>query len=68
MLSTISLDSLFLSLFNSNPAALKILSEGTDVAGTASTFLATHAILGKQLSLFFHHSSGLALESIFSLK
>ena len=40
MLSTMSLDSLFLGLLISRPAAEKIRSDGTDVEGTARTLLA----------------------------
>ena len=37
MLSTMSLDSLFLSLFISRPAAEKLRSDGMDAEGTART-------------------------------
>ena len=45
MLSTMSLDSLFLSLFISRLAAKKIRSDGTDVEGTARTRLAIIELL-----------------------
>ena len=56
MLSTMSLDSLFLSLLISRPAAEKIRSDGTDVEGTARTRLAIIEILEYFNSSFFHHS------------
>ena len=58
VLSTMSLDSLFLSLLISRPAAEKIRSDGTDVEGTARTFLAIIEILEYSNSFFFHHSKG----------
>ena len=45
MLSTMSLDSLFLSLLISRTAAEKIRSDGMDVEGTARTRLAIIEIL-----------------------
>ena len=45
MLSTMSIDSLFLSLLISRTAAEKIRSDGTDVEGTARTRLAIIEIL-----------------------
>ena len=59
MLSTMSLDSLFLSLLISRPAAKKIRSDGMDVEGTARTRLAIFEILEYFNSFFFHHSKGL---------
>ena len=56
MLSTMSLESLFLSLLISRPIAEKIRSDGTDVEGTARTRLAIIEILKYSNSLFFHHS------------
>ena len=38
--------------------ALNILSEGTDVAGTAKTRFATMAICGNLCSFCFHHFRG----------
>ena len=52
MLSTMSLDSLFLSLLISRPAAEKIRSDGMDV----ETRLAIIEILEYFNSFFFHHS------------
>ena len=53
MLSTMSLDSLFLSLLISRKAAEKIRSDGMDVEGTARTRLAIIEILG----ILIHFSS-----------
>ena len=58
MLSTMSLDSLFLSLLISRPAAEKISSDGMDVDGKARTRLAIIEILEYFNSFFFHHSKG----------
>ena len=58
MQSTMSLDSLFLSLLISRTAAEKICSDGTDVKGTARTRLAIIEMLGHFNSFFFHHSKG----------
>ena len=68
MLSTSSLDSLFRNLFRRSPAALKILSEGTDVAGTARMRLATVATWGNRCSFFRHQLRGSASGSIFSAR
>ena len=57
-LLTMSLDSLFLSLFLSRPTAEKIRADGTDVEGTARTRLAIIEILEYSQSLFFHHYKG----------
>ena len=53
MLSTMSLDSLILSLLISRPAAEKIRSDGTDVEGVARTRLAIIEILEFFNSSFF---------------
>ena len=45
MLSTMALDSLFLSLLTRRPAAEKIRSDGMDVEGKANTRLAIIEIL-----------------------
>ena len=58
MLSTMSLDSLFLSLLISRTAAEKIRSDGMDVEGTARTRLAIIEILEYFNSFFSHHSKG----------
>ena len=58
MLSTMSLDSLFLSLLISRPAVEKIRSDGMAVEGTARTRLAIIEILEYFISFFFHHSKG----------
>ena len=58
MLSTMSLDSLFLSLLISRPAAGKIHSDGMDVEGKARTHLAIIEILEYFNSFFFVHSKG----------
>ena len=58
MLSTVSLDSLFLSLLISRPVAEKIRSDGMDVEGTARTRLAIIETLEYFNSFFFHHSTG----------
>ena len=58
MLSTMSLDSLFLSLFISRTAAEKISSDDMDVEGPARTGLAIIEILEYFNSFFFHHSKG----------
>ena len=60
MLSTMSLDSLFLSLLISRPAAEKICSDGMDVEGTARTRLAIIENLRYMYfnSFFFHHTKG----------
>ena len=58
MLSTMSLDSLLLSLLISRPAAEKIRSDGTDVEGTARTHLAIIEILEYFNLFFFHRSKG----------
>ena len=58
MLSTMSLDSLFLSLLISRPAVEKIRSDGMDVEGTARTRLTIIEILYYFNSFFFHHSQG----------
>ena len=55
MLSTMSLDSLFLSLLISRPAAEKIRSDGMDVEGHAWQSL---RFLEYFNSFFFHHSKG----------
>ena len=56
MLSTMSLDSLFLSLLISRTAAEKIRSDGTDVEGTARTRLAIIGILEYFDFFFLNHS------------
>ena len=56
MLSTMSLDSLFLSLSISRPAVAKIRSDGMANEGTARTRLAIIEILEYFNSFFFHHS------------
>ena len=53
--STTSDDSLFRSFVTISPADEKILSEGTDVAGTANTITDNRGYL---VSLSAHHSSG----------
>ena len=53
MLSTMALDSLFLSLLISRPAAEKIRSDGMDVEGKARTRLAIIEILEYFNSFFF---------------
>ena len=58
MLSTMSLDSLFLSLLISRTAAEKISSDHMDVEGSARTRLAIIDILEYFNSFFFHHSKG----------
>ena len=58
MLSTMSLDSLFLSLLISRPAAEKICSDGMDVERKARTSLTIIEILEYFNSFFFHHSKG----------
>ena len=58
MLSTMSLDSLFLSLLISRTAAEKIRSDGMDVEGAARTRLVIIEILEYFNSFFFHHSNG----------
>ena len=55
MLSTMALDSLFLSLLISRPAAEKIRSDGMDVEGKTRTRLAIIEILEYFNSFFFHH-------------
>ena len=54
MLSTMSLDSLFLSLLISRPVAEKIRSDGMDVEGHAWQSLRFRVFN----SFFFHHSKG----------
>ena len=61
MLSTMALDSLFLSLLISRPVAEKIRSDGMDVEGKARTRLAIIEILEYFNSFFFHHSNGIAV-------
>ena len=56
MLSTMSLDSLFLSLLISRPAAEKICSDGMDTKGTCKN--TPGKILEYFNSFFFHHSKG----------
>ena len=56
--STTSDDSLFRSFVTISPADEKILSEGTDVAGTANTRFAITDNRGYLVSLSAHHSSG----------
>jgi hypothetical protein len=46
------------ALFTISPADEKILSEGTDVAGTANTHFAITDNHGYLVSLSAHHSSG----------
>ena len=58
MLSTMLLDSLFLSLLTSRPAAEKMRSDGMDVEGTTRTHLAINEILEYFNSFFFQHSKG----------
>ena len=55
MLSTMSLDSLFLSLLISRPAAEKIRSDGMDVEGKTRTRLAIIEILVYFNSFFYTH-------------
>ena len=43
------------------PAVEKTLSEGTDVAVTQSSFLATLAMVWKRSEFLFHQSKGFAL-------
>ena len=66
--STISLVNLFRILFSRSPAALKILSDDTDVAGTARTSFATIATCGKRFSVWLHHCRGSASGLIFSAR
>ena len=54
MLSTMSPDSLFLTLLIRRPAAEKIRSDGMDVEGKARTRLAIIEILEYFNSFFFH--------------
>ena len=65
MLSTKSHDRRVLNLFTSNPAAEKIRSEGTDVAGMAKTLLAIWEIRGYFDSRSFHLVNVLS-EELFS--
>ena len=51
-----ALDSLFLSLLISRPAAEKIRSDGMDLEGKARSRLAIIEILEYFNSFFFHHS------------
>jgi hypothetical protein len=44
--STMSLENMFLKLFNNIPVAPEIRFDGTEVAGTASTRLAVFAMFG----------------------
>ena len=53
-----SLDSLFLGVLISRPAAEKIRSDGTDVEGTVRTRLTIIGNLEYSNSFFFHHSKG----------
>ena len=53
-----ALDSLFLSLLISRPAAEKIRSDGMGVERKAGTRLAMIEILEYFYSFFFHHSKG----------
>ena len=46
-------------LFTAQPATLKALSLGVDVAGTAKYFFAILARAGYLASFLFHHTSGL---------
>ena len=61
MLSTMALDSLFLSSVISMPVAEKIRSDGMDVDGKARARLAIVVILEYFNSFFFHHSNGIAV-------
>lgn len=55
-----SLVSLFQRLESTGPADEKILSDGTEVAGTVRLHLATYATLGKLSTFLFQHCSGSA--------
>ena len=61
-----SLNSRFLNLLMSRPAQEKIRSDGTEVADTHSTFLATCAIIGKRCSFCCHHTKGTTSDLLFS--
>ena len=54
--STFSGDKLFLKFLTMRQAAEKILSDGTEVAGTHSSCLASWATIGKRCSFLLHHS------------
>ena len=56
ILSTKTGESLFRSLLTKIPAVEKTRSEGTDVAGIASIFLATKESRGYFWAFSFHHS------------
>lgn len=63
-LSTIEELRLALCAVTISPAQLKILSDGTDVAGILSLFLARFDKCGKYTEFVCHHKSGSALKPI----